>query len=131
MDKQKPQEGGFYVIQMFMSDCSLTLCEMNRKIIDSHFHIFDLEVKKNFPNQNVSHGFPEPHQKEIFRWNQKFKVRLPFYIQDSHHRRGDVRDESVQHCGCCLCPVLLGLSRGDRLGVQTSKSLPTTDDIYV
>jgi len=40
---------------------------MIRKIIDSHFHIFDLDVKKSFPNQNVSHGFPEPHQKEIFR----------------------------------------------------------------
>ena len=42
---------------------------MIRKIIDSHFHIFDLDVKKSFPNQNVSHGFPEPHQKEIFRFD--------------------------------------------------------------
>lgn len=38
-----------------------------RKIVDSHFHIFDLEVRNAFPNQNPSHGFPSDKQKEINR----------------------------------------------------------------
>jgi len=38
-----------------------------RKIVDSHFHIFDLEARKSFPNQNPSHGFPSDQQPEINR----------------------------------------------------------------
>ena len=30
----------------------------NFEIIDSHLHVFDLNVKANFPNQNRSHEFP-------------------------------------------------------------------------
>jgi len=28
-------------------------------IVDGHLHVFDLDVKNQFPNQNISHGFPE------------------------------------------------------------------------
>ena len=38
-----------------------------RKIVDSHFHIFDLEARNSFPNQNPSHGFPSDQQPEINR----------------------------------------------------------------
>jgi len=38
-----------------------------RKIVDSHFHIFDLDVRNSFPNQNPSHGFPSAQQPEINR----------------------------------------------------------------
>lgn len=39
-----------------------------RKIFDSHFHIFDLAVRDNFPDQNVSMGFPDSKdQAQIFR----------------------------------------------------------------
>ena len=38
-----------------------------RKIVDSHFHIFDLEARNSFPNQNPSHGFPSNQQPEINR----------------------------------------------------------------
>ena len=38
-----------------------------RKIVDSHFHIFDLEVRNNYPDQNPSHGFPSAEQPEINR----------------------------------------------------------------
>jgi len=30
-----------------------------QKIIDSHFHVFDLDVRNSFPNQNQSMGFPD------------------------------------------------------------------------
>lgn len=33
---------------------------MDQKVIDSHFHIFDLNVRDSYPNQNESHGFPPP-----------------------------------------------------------------------
>ena len=33
---------------------------MDQKVIDSHFHVFDLNVRDNFPNKNESHGFPPP-----------------------------------------------------------------------
>ena len=33
---------------------------MDQKIIDSHFHIFDLNIRDSYPNQNESHGFPPP-----------------------------------------------------------------------
>jgi len=38
-----------------------------RKVIDSHFHIFDLEFRENLENKNASHEFPSPDQKEIHR----------------------------------------------------------------
>jgi len=38
-----------------------------KKIVDSHFHIFDLNVRKSYPNQNASHGFPSVDQTEINR----------------------------------------------------------------
>ena len=28
-------------------------------IVDGHLHVFDLDIKNKFPNQNMSHGFPE------------------------------------------------------------------------
>ena len=37
----------------------------NFEIIDSHLHVFDLNVKANFPNQNRSHEFP--NQEPIVR----------------------------------------------------------------
>ena len=46
-----------------------------RKIVDSHFHIFDLEVRNNYPNQNPSHGFPSAEQPEI---NRSFAQFSPF-----------------------------------------------------
>ena len=47
-----------------------------RKIVDSHFHIFDLDVRNSFPNQNPSHGFPSAQQPEINRSFSK-KLALP------------------------------------------------------
>jgi len=38
-----------------------------RKVIDSHFHVFDLEFRENLQNKNDSHKFPSPGQKEIHR----------------------------------------------------------------
>jgi len=38
-----------------------------QKVFDSHFHIFDLEVRAKFPNQNVSMGFPSEAQAKINR----------------------------------------------------------------
>jgi len=40
---------------------------MGRKVFDSHFHIFDLQVRAKYPNQNESHGFPGPEQAKINR----------------------------------------------------------------
>ncbi|XP_023326273.1 uncharacterized protein LOC111699773 [Eurytemora carolleeae] len=40
---------------------------MQRKILDSHFHIFDLEVRAKYPNQNASMGFPSSEQERINR----------------------------------------------------------------
>ena len=45
-----------------------------RKIVDSHFHIFDLEARNSFPNQNPSHGFPSDQQPEI---NRSFQNIFP------------------------------------------------------
>ena len=28
-------------------------------IVDGHLHVFDIKIKNKFPNQNISHGFPE------------------------------------------------------------------------
>ena len=39
----------------------------SQKILDSHFHIYDLGVRDSFPNRNVSHGFPSPAQASIHR----------------------------------------------------------------
>ena len=47
-----------------------------RKIVDSHFHIFDLEVRNNYPNQNPSHGFPSAEQPEINRSFPQFSPLL-------------------------------------------------------
>lgn len=33
---------------------------MDQKVIDSHFHVFDLNVRDSFSNKNESHGFPPP-----------------------------------------------------------------------
>jgi len=38
-----------------------------RRVLDSHFHIYDLKVRASFPRQNVSHGFPGPSQEAIHR----------------------------------------------------------------
>jgi len=38
-----------------------------RKIVDSHFHIFDLAARNAYPNQNPSHGFPSEEHAEINR----------------------------------------------------------------
>ena len=32
---------------------------MDLKIIDTHFHVFDIDVRNGFPNQNPSMGFPD------------------------------------------------------------------------
>ena len=64
------------IFSSIVEDSFVTRTEMNSKIIDSHFHIFDLDVRRTFPNQNVSHGFPEPHQKEICRFDYWFSVSL-------------------------------------------------------
>ena len=45
-----------------------------RKIVDSHFHIFDLGVRASFPNQNPSHGFPSAKQPEINRYFSKIPI---------------------------------------------------------
>ena len=47
----------------------------DRQIVDSHFHIFDLEVRNSFPNQNPSHGFPSAQQPEINRSFSKNSLR--------------------------------------------------------
>merc|ERR1712013_946058 len=39
----------------------------SRRIVDSHFHIFDISVRNSFPHQNSSHGFPGEDQVEINR----------------------------------------------------------------
>lgn len=38
-----------------------------RRILDSHFHIFDLSVRASYPNQNASHQFPSSDQAAINR----------------------------------------------------------------
>ena len=38
------------------------------EIIDTHLHIFDLELRKSWPNKNNSYGFPDPEtQKVIYK----------------------------------------------------------------
>ena len=70
---------------------------MNSKIIDSHFHIFDLDVRKTFPNQNVSHGFPEPHQKEICRFAPFFPPTLLLYLSPTRtHTVSEAMSEMKQ-----------------------------------
>ena len=48
-----------------------------RKIVDSHFHIFDLEARNSFPNQNPSHGFPSDQQPEINRSFTNYLSKKP------------------------------------------------------
>jgi len=38
-----------------------------RRLIDSHFHVFDLKFRDQLPNKNPSHGFPSEAQTEIHR----------------------------------------------------------------
>jgi len=40
---------------------------MAQKIVDSHFHIFDLVARNAYPDQNPSHGFPSEQQPELNR----------------------------------------------------------------
>jgi len=37
------------------------------RILDSHFHVYDLTVRASFPRQNASHGFPAPSMEAIHR----------------------------------------------------------------
>jgi len=45
----------------------LLLTMSTRNIVDSHFHIFDLQVRAGYPHQNTSHCFPSEDQAEIHR----------------------------------------------------------------
>ena len=84
-----------------------------RKIVDSHFHIFDLEVRNNYPNQNPSHGFPSAEQPEINRSFAQFSPFAPIIqnpFQVAHDRGGwpgDVRQGNQERR---LRPVLQRLS---------------------
>ena len=43
---------------------------MNIDIIDSHLHVYDLDLRSQFPNQNWSHSFPsEEGEKAIASYN--------------------------------------------------------------
>ena len=43
---------------------------MDIDIIDSHLHVYDLDLRSQFPNQNWSHSFPsEEGEKAIASYN--------------------------------------------------------------
>ena len=67
----------FAIFSYFSEDLQTERRMAERKIVDSHFHIFDLEVRKSFPNQNPSHGFPSDQQPEINRSPFKQKLSHP------------------------------------------------------
>ena len=84
-----------------------------RKIVDSHFHIFDLEVRNNYPNQNPSHGFPSAEQPEINRSFAQFSpfaliIQNPFQV--AHDRGGWPGDGRQGNQERRLRPVLQRLS---------------------
>jgi len=41
------------------------------EIVDSHFHVYDLELRETFPNKNVSYVFPDKDSQAVI-----FKVKF-------------------------------------------------------
>ena len=64
----------FAIFHYFSEHLQTERAMAERKIVDSHFHIFDLGVRASFPNQNPSHGFPSAKQPEINRYFSKIPI---------------------------------------------------------
>jgi len=79
------------------------------RVIDSHFHIFDLEFRANLPNKNASHKFPSPDQKAIHRTHTLKEVEIElrscgiedaFFVQcynDCPEESEWVAEQAAQH----------------------------------
>ena len=82
---------------------------MDQKIIDSHFHIFDLNVRDSYPNQNESHGFPPPGViGRLYVAGVNLNLINISEAQKPQHRgdREDHGGEQEPSGGRCICPVL-------------------------
>ena len=66
---------------------------MALKIIDSHFHVFDIDVRNGFPNQNESMGFPDG---DII--NRSHTVKEAVECMDSNNVGGAVFVQCYNDC---------------------------------
>jgi hypothetical protein len=50
---------------------------MSFEVIDTHLHVYDLELRKSFPNKNNSYDFPNPEtQNVIYKVKDHLHVRF-------------------------------------------------------
>ena len=53
--------------------------ESSYEVIDTHLHVYDLELRKSFPNKNNSYQFPDPEAHKVI-----YKVSRLLNINNFH-----------------------------------------------